>query len=323
MVNSIPLQVSAKTALAIGLFIVFSAGAQAALQVGDPPASEATQDFADEAAALDEVPPDRSGKLLLTGGVTQIEGSAGGGLTPWAVIAGYGTRDQIGGNAFYTRVNLDDYQLDSFGMAVGIQDRVELSIAKQTLDTQNVGAVLGLGSGFTISQDIYGVKVKLFGDAVVDQDRWLPQISVGLQHKHNNRGDLVRAIGAKDNVGTDVYVSATKLLLEHSLLLNGTLRYTEANQLGLLGFGGDRRDGYRLHYEGSAALLLSRKLAVGAEFRSKPDNLNIADEELAWDVFLAWAPSKHVSVTVAYVDLGNIVIADNQRGLYASLQFGF
>jgi hypothetical protein len=30
-----------------------------------------------------------------------------------------------------------------------------------------------------------------------------------------------------------------------------------------------------------------------------------------------------VSVTVAYVDLGNIVIADNQRGVYASLQVGF
>ena len=38
---------------------------------------------------------------------------------------------------------------------------------------------------------------------------------------------------------------------------------------------------------------------------------------------MAWAPSKHVSLTLAYVDLGNIVIADNQRGVYASLQMGF
>ena len=33
--------------------------------------------------------------------------------------------------------------------------------------------------------------------------------------------------------------------------------------------------------------------------------------------------SKHVSVTLAYVDLGNIVIADDQRGVYLSLQAGF
>jgi hypothetical protein len=40
-------------------------------------------------------------------------------------------------------------------------------------------------------------------------------------------------------------------------------------------------------------------------------------------VFVAWAPSRNVSLTVAYVDLGNIVIRDHQRGVYASLQVGF
>lgn len=41
-------------------------------------------------------------RLLATGGVTQIEGAAGGGLMPWAVISGYGTDQQIGGSLFYT-----------------------------------------------------------------------------------------------------------------------------------------------------------------------------------------------------------------------------
>lgn len=70
-------------------------------------------------------------------------------------------------------------------------------------------------------------------------------------------------------------------------------------------------------------MLLSRKIALGAEYRSKPDNRNIADEDSAWDAFVAWAPNKQVALTLAYVDLGNIVIADNQRGWYASLQVGF
>ena len=38
---------------------------------------------------------------------------------------------------------------------------------------------------------------------------------------------------------------------------------------------------------------------------------------------MPWAPIKNVSLTLAYVDLGNIVIRDDQRGLYASLQVGF
>ena len=51
--------------------------------------------------------PGHGGKLLLTGGVSTVEGAAGGGLVPWALIGGYGTRDQVGGNVFVTRVTLD------------------------------------------------------------------------------------------------------------------------------------------------------------------------------------------------------------------------
>ena len=49
-----------------------------------------------EEPSLQDPPPANSGKLLLTGGVTQVEGAAGGGLAPWAVIGGQGTRDQVG-----------------------------------------------------------------------------------------------------------------------------------------------------------------------------------------------------------------------------------
>jgi hypothetical protein len=270
-----------------------------------------------------QTPTGSSGKLLLTGGVTQVEGAAGGGLTPWAVIGGYGTRDQIGANAYYTRINLSDYNLQSYGALVGIRDRIELSVSRQAFDTEAVGAALGLGQGFTIRQDTYGVKVKVAGDAVLEQDRWMPQVAIGVQYKRNDQGGLLAAIGAKSASGTDVYVSATKLYLDKSLLLNATVRMTKANQLGILGFGGDRHDGYKPQFEGSAAYLLNRNLAIGAEYRSKPDNLAIAHENDAWDAFVAWAPVKHVSLTVAYVDLGNIVIRDNQRGWYASLQVGF
>ena len=264
-----------------------------------------------------------SDKLLLTGGVSQIEGAAGGGLTPWAVIGGYGTRDQIGANAFYTRVNVQDYHLDDAGVLVGLYDRVELSFARQRFNTEQVGAALGLGAGFTFSQNVFGVKVKVLGDAVLEQDSWIPQVAIGLQHKTNDQGAVLHAIGARHDSGTDFYVSATKLYLDQSLLLNGTLRFTKANQAGILGFGGDRHDSYRPQLEASAAYLLSRKLAIGAEYRMKPDNLGIAHEDDWYDVFVAWAPIKNVSLTLAYADLGNIVIHDDQRGLYLSLQVGF
>ena len=267
--------------------------------------------------------PNTGGKLLLTAGVSQVEGAAGGGLTPWAVIGGYGTDGQIGGSAFLTRVDVGDYHLDTVGALVGLHDRVELSIARQRFDTEKVGGLLGLGDGFTLQQDIIGIKVRVAGDAVLDSDRAMPQIAIGAQYKRNDQGAVLDFIGAESDSGTDVYVSATKLMLAHGLLLNGTLRFTKANQIGILGFGGDRHDGYRPQLELSAAYLLTRTLAIGAEYRTKPDNLSIAGEDDWKDVFIAWAPNRRVSLTVAYVDLGNIVIRDHQRGVYASLQVGF
>jgi len=264
-----------------------------------------------------------SGKLLLTGGVTQLEGSAGGGLTPWAVIGGYGTDDEIGANAFYTRVNTGAYHLDGAGVMVGFYNRVELSFAQQRFNTEQVGGLLGLGDGFTFKQNIIGVKVRLAGDLVVNSDSAMPQISVGVQHKENNQAGVLAFIGAKDDSGTDFYVTATKLFLADGLLINGTVRFTKANQIGILGFGGDKNDSYKPQLEVSAAYLLSQKWAVGLEYRMKPDNLGIASEDNWFDAFVAFAPNKHVSFTVAYADLGNIVIKDNQRGVYASVQVGF
>jgi hypothetical protein len=43
-----------------------------------------------------ELPRPGSSKLLLTGGVSSIDGAAGGGLTPWAVTAGYAAQGEIG-----------------------------------------------------------------------------------------------------------------------------------------------------------------------------------------------------------------------------------
>ena len=263
-----------------------------------------------------------SSKLLLTGGVTNIEGSAGGGLTPWAVIGGNGTKEQIGASAFYTTVRANDYTLNTGGALVGIYDRVELSFAEQKFDTRQVGGLLGLGNGYKFTQKIYGAKVRLVGDAVLEQDSWLPQISVGFQHKENDRGALLRALGIKSDKGTDYYLAATKLFLDTSILVNGTVRLTKANQTGILGFGTNAKDKYEAMFEGSIAYLARKDLAFGVEFRQKPDNLPFKEDNW-YDVFVAYAPTKNVSVTLAYASLGNIVIKDKQRATYLSVQVGF
>jgi hypothetical protein len=170
---------------------------------------------------------------------------------------------------------------------------------------------------------VVGAKLRLLGDVVYDQATWLPEISIGTQFKATDSHAILHAIGARSADGIDFYIAATKLFLAESLLVNATVRATEANQFGLLGFGGDRDRGYSAEFEGSAALLLTRRLAIGAELRTKPDNLGFAHESTAYDAFAAYFVTKNMSLTLAFVDLGPIARQGEQNGFYLSLQTGF
>jgi len=261
-------------------------------------------------------------RLLATGGVMEIEGSAGGGAVPWALIAGLGTDEQVGASAFCTNARQQKFELRSCGLAIGFHDRVEVSFARQRFDLDEIIP------GESIGVDIAGLKVRLLGDAVFDQDRWYPQLSLGLQYKKNRDFDFVPALlGARDDADVDVYLAATKVYLagpfSRTWLLDATLRATRANQFGILGFGGDAENARSINVELSAAVFLADNLVAGAEFRQKPDNLSSFAEQDYWDVFGAWFPSKHFSVTAAYTDLGRIAMMPGQHGWYLSLQGNF
>ncbi len=287
-----------------------------------------------------------TGKLLLTGGVSSIDGAAGGGLTPWAVIGSNATAGEVGGTGYLTRTVTQDYALTGYGAAVGFQDRVEVSLARQDFNASPAVALNGIASfgvtpGQHVRMDVLGVKVKVAGDAVLDSDNWMPQIAVGLEHKSVSPGSLASVLNylGANTTGTDFYVSATKLFLAQGILVNATLRNTNANQNGLLGFGAGATGKNARSWvpEISLAYLLSRNVALGIEYRVKPNNLEnvgrgaglgdaLAEDD--WkDIFVAWAPNKNTSVTFAYVDLGRVVpgITGNrsQRGFYLSAQLAF
>lgn len=262
-------------------------------------------------------------RLLATGGVMQIEGSGGGGLTPWALISGYGTDKQIGGSAFYTEARTNgDFEISSGGVSIGLHNRLEISLSQQKLGLSETVP------GESIRVNTMGVKLRLFGDAIYEQDTWLPQVSLGVQIKHNEDfHNVPKALGAKHQTGVDVYLAATKLYLGavfgRNLLINGTLQATKANQFGFLGFGGDNRDNYQIKPAASVAVMLTDQVLLGTEYRYKPDNLSVFKEENAHDVFLAWFPTKNISLTAAYLDLGNIANKSNQSGWYLSGQIAY
>lgn len=252
-------------------------------------------------------------KVIATGGASTIEGSAGGGIVPWAVINGYASSGEWSVTAMATSISVDDFSLRVVGASLGIDNRFEFSIAKQTFDLDSLGGELG--------QDIVGVKYKLAGELLYSA---IPQLTLGLQYKRVDDFTLPQAVGAQDDSGLDAYLAASKLFFDaiagRNLLLNATVRATKANQIGLLGFSNTKDDSYQWVFEGSAALLLTDNLAIGYEYRQKPDQLSFATEDDWQDIFLAWFVNKHLSVVTAYTDLGSIAGYENQQGWYLSIE---
>lgn len=306
------------------------------------------------------------GKVLLTGGVGAIDGAGGGGITPWATIGGYGTRDEINGSIRYTFAELPSYQLNTLGASIGFYDRVELSYTQSTLPTggtfDTVGLVLDAinadGAGIepfntTIKMDVYGAKIRLFGDAIYDSQNLIPQVAFGGFYKVNKNERLLQTLQANKAEDYELYIAATKLFFPISTLFNVTARYTSANQTGLTGFGGGEDNDKEIRFEGSIAHLLNKTTAIGIEYAQHGDNLDGRSISLGgtditaltgvlsslglgtgetlrqlpesdWiDVFFAHALNKNLSITVAAAMLGNITLTPDQTGFYLSMHATF
>ncbi|MCG8614454.1 MAG: DUF3034 family protein [Pseudomonadales bacterium] len=253
-------------------------------------------------------------RILATGGGSQIEGAGGGGLVPWAAMSSYASNDEYGGTAFITEARFDDYRLSVYGASFSAFNRFEVSVAQQRFDLTSQGAEL--------SQNIYGLKARVFGDLIYEA--W-PQVALGIQHKQNKTFAIPGLFGATDDSGTDFYLSAAKIWLNGPLnrnwLGNFTLRATKANETGLVGFGGPGAK-YEFMAEASLAVLLNRYLAAGVEYRQKPDHLAVGEQD--WkDIFIAVFPTKSVAIVAAYVDLGKVAGVTDQQGFYASIQASF
>lgn len=252
--------------------------------------------------------------------VTQIEGAGGGGLVPWALLAGDNGKSAASPVASYTFVDTGDFTLQSVGVADSFMHRVEFSLAHWDLGLPtDLAASLGTNN---IQANVFGAKLKLLG-----MSAWLPQMALGVQYKENLDGGLVKSLGAQHTTGTDYYLAVTKVFPVggKNLLLDGTFRETKANWMGLLGFGGPGHDSYKLQFEGTAGLFLNPQTLAGVEYRTKPNNLQGVglSENNVGDAFVAYFPNNNLSIVAAVANLGQIATKTDQHAFYLQLQAGF
>lgn len=256
------------------------------------------------------------GELVATAGLLSPNGSAGGGITSWAILSGYGSADSWGGAAQASTVALDDYQLTTLAISVAVNNRFEIFASRNELD---LPSRLGVPFG-SIAQKTIGAKVRLEGDLIYGD---VPQISLSAYYQDHEDEPLLNALGGLRDSDTGVQLGVTRLWVDglgHRTWLGHIgLRYDRATYLGLLGHGasGTSRE---ISVEAAGAVFINRHLAIGAEYRQMPDVLpGIAEDD--WkDVFIAWFPNKNVSVALAYVDAGEIVGLPSQNGVYVAVE---
>lgn len=243
-----------------------------------------------------------------------------------------------------------------------VDSRLSLNLPNlQTVALVAEAAGLDIGTNpwnSTLGMQTYGAKLRLFGDAVYTSDSWIPQVALGGLYKVNRNKALIDTLGADKTKDYEIYLAATKVLFPISTLVNVTARYTSANEDGLTGFGycdgSDCKNKRKVRAEVSIAHLVAKNTAIGGEWQQHGDNLdgrsvNVAGLDLSgltnllgsaglgglssslqqrkegdwFDLFMAYAPNKHISFVVAYLMFGNISVAPDQNGFYFATHLTF
>ncbi|KXS30375.1 MAG: Uncharacterized protein AWT59_3500, partial [Candidatus Gallionella acididurans] len=210
-----------------------------------------------------------------------------------------------------SHLNTQNLDVNIVAANTSFANRVEVSYAHSMLDV--TGSALGNNNIDAV--DNFGLKVKLndMGDS-------MPQFALGMVYKKAS-GNLVDnvltpALGI-DSSSTDVYGAASKIVNVggKNVLLNGVLRATKANQMGLLGFGGGStagaKTGYSIEPEVSVEMFAADNVVFGAEYRAQPNNSvagtsGVLHQNSAYDLNVVYVANKNLTLTAAYANLGAV-----------------
>ncbi len=264
--------------------------------------------------------------------VANIDGQAGGGLVPWALLSS-------GPTVAYTHIGTQNLDINSLAINTSFSNRVEVSYAHNMLNDSapvlNAGGAL-VGNN-TDNVDNFGIKVKLN-----DMSDSMPQFALGAVYKKasgNLASTLNTALGVNTS-STDVYGAVSKIvnMAGKNVLLNGVLRATKANALGLLDFGGGNTagasTGYKIEPELSAEIFAASNVVVGAEYRRQPNyamagtaQATYLSQNSAYDFHVVYVANSNFSLTAAYVNLGTVAPVANgytrQNGMFLQGQVNF
>lgn len=296
-----------------------------------------------------------------------IEGVGGLPLTPMAYLVNPGPEDELFGKPALAAhaVWIGDKDLQVLSIVETLYGRIELGYAASRLglddfddDVRRATAgttttmvpvdgeegepimepVFTSTPGVDIGTDDinlhhFNLRVNLLPENACDTD-WIPAVTAGAHYKYNDdvheidrdTGGVLRSLGYNDNDGVDFTLTATKTLtcLPRPVMVTAGARASKGAQLGYLGF----TDDYLVTFEGSVLMLATDRLAVGAEYRQKGDDLDeipglINKEDSWWDVHAAYILNPNAEIYATYGNAGHVLnhSDENLWGLVFKYEF--
>ena len=274
-----------------------------------------------------------------------IEGYGGGAITPTAYLVNPGAPGAISSlpTPAFTFIDLGSKELYVFGVTHVLFNIVELGYAYNHLDLGSLYTDIrraGLNMGRDhVNLHHFNLRVNFIKENSFDLP--LPAVTAGIHLKYNDSmeridgslGGAFKNIGWDHSWGIDYTVTATKmfptLAFGRPVILTGGLRFSNAAQLGYLGFGGQ----YHVTFEGSVLVMPLDNVVLAYEFRMKHSpyphirtsgGKTLVGEEDHWHMFSAtWVVTNRLTVTGMVGLLGNVVNAraDGSVGVQVKYEF--
>jgi len=282
-----------------------------------------------------------------------IEGEGGGAIVPWAYVSNPSTDGGIGMPAasIWTWVS-DSYTINFWPVAVTVGDRLEFGFAYQNLDISTLKSDLRSDSLAALpnvldtklnnvqmitahakfqflkeTESLPAMAISVSYKKALDVDKVNDNLTQGARNTLGAAApEVLKWMGLDDDSGFEVNLMATKLWKTKIPLLTAVnLRYTQAHQLGFLGFS----DKWSLNPEFTLAILPEPNVAIGVEFRYKPDEYKSLNSYLAAnggaaagyrplddytfkedhfvDFFVAYLPTPNLTIAAGVANIGNVV----------------
>jgi len=266
-----------------------------------------------------------------------VEGQGGTLLVPMAYLINCESPGTTIGmpTGGYTFVRAGTKTIQEVHVSQTFYRRIEIGYTMNTVDLGDLPRDVRRAGGDIGFQHVVLHNFNLRG-IVIEEGKYNPAVTAGATFKYNpdvqtidrRLGGGVTALGFARSNSTDFTLTATKTVIEplfkRPLMLTGGIRFSEAAQLGYLGFG----DTYRMTGEGSVVYLITDWLGVAYEYRQKKnpyDTLGrLLGKEGAWQaVDVAFIVNPHITFAVGWLCTGNVANGRVDNGWGFQLKYEF